>query len=275
MSVRALAWAFEQQIDATAKLVLLALADHVSEDGHCWVGMRTLEEKTSLKERAIQMACRRLEAGGYIRKSPRFQRDRQTTNLWEVLWHSMAKAQLPPASNAPLLIDDTLHEMRWEGALNAPTGAHQMHPINQSKEPTTKPTTTPQPPKGGKGRKKKSVDSSEFDALIPSTLQTPDFLKTWHEWVQERAAKGKAMTQLAAQKSLTMLAKEAASPEVAIQWIDKSIRNGWVGVFSERIGPKSGSQIPNHRQSADDALVRQLEARKATTQGDENDNENW
>lgn len=274
MSVRALAWAFEQEVDATAKLVLLALSDHVSEDGDCWVSMRTLEAKTSLKERAIQLACRRLESLGLIRKSPRFQGDRQTTNLWEVLWRTVAKDPHPTALNAPPLVAHPPHEMRGEGALNAPPGAHQMHPINHSKEPTTKPTTPPLPPKGGRGRKKRAIDPIEFDALIPLTLQTPEFLNTWHEWVQERAGNGKAMTELAAKKTLAMLAKEAATPEVAIQWIEKSIRNNWTGVFPDRVSPKSGSQVPNLRQSADDALVRQIQARKAT-QGGVNAPANW
>jgi len=51
-------------LDATAKLVGLALADHVDEAGKCWPGLSRLAARTGLSRRAVQRALLRLESAG-------------------------------------------------------------------------------------------------------------------------------------------------------------------------------------------------------------------
>lgn len=50
----------------TDKFVLLALADNANDEGHCWPSIRTIETKTSLSNRAVRYAIKRLEEGGYL-----------------------------------------------------------------------------------------------------------------------------------------------------------------------------------------------------------------
>jgi hypothetical protein len=85
VSLHALKWAFEQEIKPTAKLVLLAIADHVSEKtGECWVGIPLLMKKTGLSLRGVQTTCKSLEVLGLLEVTKRFTDSRQTTNLWKV-----------------------------------------------------------------------------------------------------------------------------------------------------------------------------------------------
>lgn len=66
MSVRAVSWAFEQKLKTSSKLVLLALADYVGQDGEAYPSIETLESKTSLERKAIFRALRVLKDIGYI-----------------------------------------------------------------------------------------------------------------------------------------------------------------------------------------------------------------
>lgn len=61
MSIQAIAWAFAQAIPPSAKLVLLALADHADSDGHCWPGFERLAEMTGLHRATIVRCLDKLE----------------------------------------------------------------------------------------------------------------------------------------------------------------------------------------------------------------------
>lgn len=61
MSLRASTWAWTVQTSPTAKLVLVALADHADEAGLCWPSIARLRTFTCLSERAIRDALRDLE----------------------------------------------------------------------------------------------------------------------------------------------------------------------------------------------------------------------
>ena len=60
--------AFAAPVNATQKLVLLALCDCANDQGECYPSVQKLLEKTSLKERAVQSAMAALEAAGYMRR---------------------------------------------------------------------------------------------------------------------------------------------------------------------------------------------------------------
>lgn len=67
MSIAALRWAFQLEMrDPTAKAVLIALADHANDDGKCWPSVARLCLFTSLADRTVRRALRRLSAEGLI-----------------------------------------------------------------------------------------------------------------------------------------------------------------------------------------------------------------
>ena len=66
MSVHALSWAFQCSVkNPSEKLVLLALANYADSTGLCWPKVRTLCVDTSLSERTVRTALRRLD-GDFI-----------------------------------------------------------------------------------------------------------------------------------------------------------------------------------------------------------------
>ena len=67
MSLLALAWVFETEIKpATCKLVMLAMADHVDENGFCYPSINALIAKTSLERKTIIETLARLEKMGLL-----------------------------------------------------------------------------------------------------------------------------------------------------------------------------------------------------------------
>jgi helix-turn-helix protein len=66
MSIKAMVWAWEQEVGATEVLVLLALADHADDDGVCWPGQKGLARKTKLTRTSIQQVIGRLKDKGML-----------------------------------------------------------------------------------------------------------------------------------------------------------------------------------------------------------------
>lgn len=73
------------------------------------------------------------------------------------------------------------------------------------------------------------VDKQEI--VIPDNLNTPEFLVAWDKWVAFRKEIKKKMTHLTKEQQLKDLAK--AGPAAACAAIEKSISNGWQGLFPE------------------------------------------
>ena len=80
---------------------------------------------------------------------------------------------------------------------------------------------------------------SSFDekALIPSNLNTPEFLRAWEEWKTHRKDKREPIcTKLTVEKAMKLLGP--LGPEKAIASIDQSIAGGWTGLFDPRGGTR-------------------------------------
>ena len=65
----ALAW--EARLPITEKLVLLALADNASDEGHCFPSITTLVRKCGAAERTIYKTIDRLESLGHLTRHVR------------------------------------------------------------------------------------------------------------------------------------------------------------------------------------------------------------
>lgn len=72
MSVKAIAWAFDLEIDdPSAKFVLVAICDHVDEDGWCWPSLSRLARKTGFDRSTVQRSMQKLVDRGLLRRVPR------------------------------------------------------------------------------------------------------------------------------------------------------------------------------------------------------------
>jgi len=72
MSLRALTWAWEQELtNPSEKLVLLAIADHANDDGMCWPSMSHVAERCLLSTRQIQRITEQLVHYGLLTRERR------------------------------------------------------------------------------------------------------------------------------------------------------------------------------------------------------------
>lgn len=109
----------------------------------------------------------------------------------------------------------------------------------------TPPQTTANPPAQLCGtnqrepsRKPSKAKSSKLPP-IPASLGTPEFLTAWGEWLEDRKARNKPVTPLAASKQLAKL--EAWGVEKACAAIDMAIEKGWQGLFEPKGFKPSGA----------------------------------
>lgn len=72
MSIEVLNWAWRQRVpSASAKLVLLALADHANGDGYCWPSMNRIAEMTGISQRQVSNHVTTLAGLGLVAKADR------------------------------------------------------------------------------------------------------------------------------------------------------------------------------------------------------------
>lgn len=78
MSIKALNWAWEQPTSSSGqKLVLLALADHANDDGHCWPGMKRIADKCDMSARQVSTHVSNLEKAGILTTNRRMKDNNQ------------------------------------------------------------------------------------------------------------------------------------------------------------------------------------------------------
>ena len=83
MSVRAMAWAWRQQLSGPEKLVLMAVADHADDEGICWPGNAHIARKCNLSQRSVQRHIKNLIDNGYMTARRRYRETGgQTSNLY-------------------------------------------------------------------------------------------------------------------------------------------------------------------------------------------------
>ncbi len=89
--------------------------------------------------------------------------------------------------------------------------------------------------------------------FIPEELKTPEFIASWGDWENYRKERRKALTPSSAKRQLKMLAEHSASEAIAM--IERSIRNGWTGLFP---GDKPKSPEPTNSIDAEIARLEEL-----------------
>lgn len=68
MSIRVMASLWDQKLNPTVKLVLLALADCANDEGLAWPSITTLARKASVGERTVQRSLVEARALGIINR---------------------------------------------------------------------------------------------------------------------------------------------------------------------------------------------------------------
>ena len=90
-------WAWQQQVSGTDKLILIALADHADDTGHCWPGTKGIAEKCGVSRRTVVASVSRLTEAGLIVCESRHRKDgSQTSNEYFLQIHRGGAGDSPP-----------------------------------------------------------------------------------------------------------------------------------------------------------------------------------
>lgn len=85
MSSKAMAWAFEQDLGAGRKFVLVALANNANWNGECSRSYDELAREVGASPRTVQRAIASLIHGGYITVRPQHWDDgRRAPNVYQL-----------------------------------------------------------------------------------------------------------------------------------------------------------------------------------------------
>jgi hypothetical protein len=109
MSIQAVAWALEQDIPGTAKLVLISLAnraDHVT--GHCWPSMERIAKEASCSRRSVFTYIGALKRHGYVEVQSRrgVEGAQRTNDYWLVIGGNYLPWPKPKRKRGVVVTDD-------------------------------------------------------------------------------------------------------------------------------------------------------------------------
>ena len=112
---------------------------------------------------------------------------------------------------------------------------------------------TPTRPKEQDPKKGKRKDSNGANlSPLPEALDTPEFQKAWEEWIAYRKERRQPLTASTVRKQFAELA--AWGPTKAVTAIERSIRNGWQGLFDPE--EKKNGQHQRNANGLTDARYR-------------------
>lgn len=211
-----------------------------------WATKAEIEERTGLSDEMQETARRRLRDLGVLEERRGVLR--RGASL-ATIWYRIDMAALSAI---------VCRESRQSNADRPGNRAPEI-PANDHASLTASSTTEeqhPPTPQGGKERKRKAFDPSEFDALIPIDFRVPAFLAAWHAWMEERHRKRNDISERGAELQLRKLAQGARTPAAAVEWINESIQNGWTGIFQPRSSVPARGPAP--RDAINDELRPQL-----------------
>lgn len=131
MSIRAMNWAFEQDVPPPLKVILLALADWADGDGIAFPGQKSLSAKTSIPERSLRRHLAELEEQGFIARRRRTSAGGQrTSDEYKLMTPTGQIGRLPTGQiqgdNRPTVAGTENHQIEPPVTTTARTRATQM-----------------------------------------------------------------------------------------------------------------------------------------------------
>lgn len=179
------------------RLIMLALADHADDAGRCYPSNARLQSRTGLSERAVRQNVRKLTEAGFL--DVHIGVGQGGANVYIV--RPLGGQEMPPAPDAPgISCPSPRHIVPLGGAPNAPK------PSGTIKEPS-------------KDNTRECVD------ILSTVVRTEVAIG----FIEHRKAKKAKLTPHAAELIAKKL-RTCPDPEAAIE---RSIMNGWTGVFPE------------------------------------------
>jgi hypothetical protein len=182
--------------EGTVKHVLLTLATYANDNGECYPSHKALARATGLSRRTIERVMKEIPAN-----------ELQVVEKGKAAGHSTKYRLTVNSRHADG--SQTLNSRHGDGL-----------------------TTNELPielPKARKRAPSRSLASDARQVVILPELDTPQFRKSWAEWLEYRKQIKKPLSPLSQQKQLNKLKFWGSARAVAA--INHSIANGWIGIF--------------------------------------------
>lgn len=223
MSVEAITWAFSQKVgSASAKAVLVAMANCAGHDFMCWPSMAYLEDVTEQNRKTVLSNIKRLKSVELI--APTDQRRGHTGQIVVYL--------LNPPKNG------TVKQVQKRNSTETGTV-----PFSASKSTVF----------GSKQAQKR--DTEPLEPLEPSSkakaisFSLPDWIpqESWEAWVEMRKSIKKPLTDKAKAMAVTRLAKLQADGNDPAEVLDQSTLNNWQDLYAiktNQAGRSEGESDP-------------------------------
>lgn len=225
MSLRLMSAAWAANLPSTPKLVLLALADNANDEGNCAPSIKTIMGKCSLSERAIFTNINLLEKSGFLfRQSRQFKSNIYTItppNTWQTERAKPSKQRQKQAENHA----ETAHMGAFGAppALNAPPAPNAPTTITIKSKPIGICA-------GDASARENHANAWVRDAVVDNL---PDWVDraAFSEYREHRRAIKKPLTPQSEKLALKTLFDIFNKGELQRDIIERSILNGWVGLF--------------------------------------------
>jgi hypothetical protein len=284
-------WA-KSQVRGATRLVLLCLADHADDRGVAWPGISTIHRKTLISRRQVSRCIAELVAAEEI-EILRQGSGHGHSSVYRILLADKEDATPPLARRGKeskrATKDDTMSErvtfetekgdtmperMTFEAEKGDTMSERMTFEAEKGdkvssksvRDPSSDPSVDPSTDPSGKRqrgkrtkqpRRRKPERKEQF--VLPEVLQTQAFRESWAAYEQHRREIKKPLTQTAGDRALKRLAK--AGEQEAIARIERSIGNGWQGLFFpgdavryRYLQASEGKERPSRRP--DDAIER-------------------
>lgn len=194
--------------NCTAKLVLIALADNANDEGVCWPSLDYIAKKCDLSRQGVLSQIEKLVESKFLRveRSPG-----RARNIYHVMQPQLSTA----------LTDKQKSTVNAVTQLSTALTVTTVNGVDTNRKPSKK-----EPP--------------IISVSIPLSLNTPEFLKAWDDWINQRRQIKTPFTQRAAELQIDDLEKWGV--EKSIESIRYSIMGGYKGLFEPRDSKNNGKQ---------------------------------
>lgn len=202
MSTKVMAMCWPIQTTATAKSVLISLADNANDEGYCYPSIPLIAERTCLNRRTVERAIKHLEEENLLVADR--SNGRHTTYV-----------VTPMGSDTESPVTESRH--RHSDQNQRLSAAHQR--LSAAKPATQRRSNHKEP---------------SFNRQEPSIGELPPWLpaEVWADWCEFRKKKsGKGWTLKAQQLCLKDLGNLQADGFDPVAVVEQSIKNGWAGLF--------------------------------------------
>lgn len=234
MSVQSMSWALEQRdiVDATARYVLLVLANYADKNGRgAFPSSASISDDTGLSIRTVKYKLDHLLEIGVIRLGNQAiagayidRHDRRPT-VYDLCVERGAPAA--PGSERGANDDTTGCSSRQNGVQTTTERGAGAAP-----NPSINHQGTIKEPKGAVAdAPAASQKAPKFDPLTCKPANVNE--QTWADWCQHRREIGKRLTKTTCERQAKTLSGHHAPDAV----INQSISNGWTGLFPEKVLP--------------------------------------